>query len=81
MFTIIFKNGVKNGSWEKVWNGILKNHKNLLDLSSIQLDGTHTPAKRGGKSVAYQGRKRSKTPLIRLLLRTVTVFRWHAVTR
>jgi len=25
------------------------------------LDGTHTPAKRGGESVAYQGRKKSKT--------------------
>ncbi len=32
-----------------------------MDLSSIQLDGTHTPAKRGGESVAYQGRKKSKT--------------------
>ncbi len=32
-----------------------------MDLSSIQLDGTHTPAKLGGKSVAYQGRKKSKT--------------------
>lgn len=30
-------------------------------MSSIQLDGTHTPAKRGGESVAYQGRKKSKT--------------------
>ena len=39
----------------------LKKHKPILDLSSIQLDGTHTPAKRGGESVAYQGRKKSKT--------------------
>ena len=56
-----FQKWSKNGSWEKVWNSILKNHKDLLDLSSIQLDGTHTPAKRGGASVAYQGRKKSKT--------------------
>ena len=56
-----FQKWSKNGSWERVWHNILKRHKDLLDLSSIQLDGTHTPAKRGGESVAYQGRKKSKT--------------------
>ena len=56
-----FQKWSKNGSWERVWCNILKKHKHLLDLSSIQLDGTHTPAKRGGESVAYQGRKKSKT--------------------
>ena len=56
-----FQKWSKNGSWESVWNSILKKHKHLLDLSSIQLDGTHTPAKRGGEAVAYQGRKKSKT--------------------
>lgn len=30
-------------------------------MSFIQLDGTHTPAKRGGEAVAYQGRKSCKT--------------------
>ena len=56
-----FQKWSKNGSWERMWNNILKKYKHLLDLSSIQLDGTHTPAKRGGVSVAYQGRKKSKT--------------------
>jgi len=56
-----FQKWSKNGSWERVWNSILKKHKHLLDMSSIQLDGTHTPAKRGGESVAYQGRKKCKT--------------------
>ncbi|WP_229238897.1 transposase family protein [Emticicia sp. C21] len=32
-----------------------------MDLSSIQLDGSHTPAKRGGEAVSYQGRKSSET--------------------
>jgi hypothetical protein len=32
-----------------------------LDLSEINLDGTHTIAKKGGESVAYQGRKKAKT--------------------
>lgn len=40
---------------------MLNKYKHLLDLSSIQLDGTHTPTKRGGEAVAYQGRKKSKT--------------------
>jgi len=30
-------------------------------MSSVQLDGTHTPTKRGGQAVGYQGRKKGKT--------------------
>jgi len=30
-------------------------------LSELNLDGTHTLAKKGGQSVAYQGRKKGKT--------------------
>ncbi len=29
-------------------------------MSSIQLDGTHTPVKRGGQAVAYQGSKKNQ---------------------
>jgi transposase len=32
-----------------------------LDLSELNLDGTHALAKKGGESVAYQGRKKAKT--------------------
>jgi len=32
-----------------------------LDLSSLQLDGRHTPAKNGGAAVGYQGRKAART--------------------
>ena len=32
-----------------------------MDLSTAQLDGSHTPVKRGGESVGYQGRKSCKT--------------------
>jgi len=56
-----FQKWSKDGSWEMVWILLLEKYKGLLDMSSIQLDGTHTPAKRGGEAVAYQGRKRSKT--------------------
>ena len=30
-------------------------------MSTAQLDGSHTPSKRGGESVGYQGRKSCKT--------------------
>ena len=56
-----FQKWCKDGSWERVWHHILNKYKDLLDMSSIQLDGTHTPVKRGGQAVAYQGRKKSKT--------------------
>ncbi len=56
-----FNKWSKDGSWERLWTIILSKYKSLLDLSSIQLDGTHTPSKRGGASVAYQGRKKCKT--------------------
>lgn len=32
-----------------------------LNLSELNLDGTHAIAKKGGDSVAYQGRKKAKT--------------------
>jgi transposase len=56
-----FQKWSKDGSWDKVWRVVLEKHKHFLDLSSIQLDGTHTPAKRGGDAVGYQGRKKCST--------------------
>jgi len=35
--------------------------KEQLDFSELHLDGSHTLAKKGGESVAYQPRKRAKT--------------------
>lgn len=43
------------------WTTFLKTHKKELDLSSVDLDGSHTPAMRGGAEVEYQGRKKRKT--------------------
>ena len=51
----------KDGSWERIWQYLLHKYRSLLDMSSIQLDGTHTPTKRGGQAVGYQGRKKAKT--------------------
>jgi transposase len=51
----------KDGSWKRVWLNVLRLNKRFLDLSSIQLDGSHTPAKNGGQAVGYQARKAAKT--------------------
>ena len=56
-----FQKWSKDGTIEKVWQIVLEKHQHLLDMSSVQLDGTHTPVKRGGEAVGYQGRKKSKT--------------------
>jgi len=51
----------KDGSWKRVWLNVLRLNKRFLDLSTIQLDGSHTPANNGGQAVGYQGRKATKT--------------------
>ena len=56
-----FNKWSKDGSWKRLWTAFLRIHKAQLDMSSVQLDGSHTPAKRGGEAVAYQGRKKAKT--------------------
>ncbi len=56
-----FNKWCRDGSWRSVWIGILRSYRSHLDLSSVQLDGSHTPAKRGGQAVGYQGRKASNT--------------------
>lgn len=43
------------------WITFLKAHKKEFDLSSVDLDGSHTPALRGGDQVEYQARKKRKT--------------------
>ena len=51
----------RDGSWERLWTSRLKVHKDRLDMSSVQLDGSHTRARMGGQAVGYQARKASKT--------------------
>jgi len=56
-----FNKWSKADCWKKIWIHILTNNLTYLDLSSIELDGSHTPAKNGGDAVGYQGRKASNT--------------------
>ena len=52
---------------ECLWHKLLDKYRRYVDLSSANLDGSHTPSKRGGDSVGYQGRKRCKTTNLLLL--------------
>ncbi len=46
---------------QNLWQETLNKYRRMLDLSSANLDGSHTIAKRGGESVGYQKRKRAET--------------------
>jgi transposase len=49
-----FRKWSKDGSLEKVWKHSIPAIQKELDLSELNLDGSHTLAKKGGESVAYQ---------------------------
>ncbi|MGC4130064.1 MAG: IS5 family transposase [Bergeyella sp.] len=51
----------KEKVWDKVKEEIFEKYKMHLDLSSIQLDGSQSLAKRGGESVGYQFRRKGTT--------------------
>ena len=50
-----------DGSWERAWTNILQKYRHYVDMSCVNLDGSHTRAFRGGQAVGYQGRKRYKS--------------------
>jgi transposase len=56
-----FRKWSRDGSLERVFAASIETIVNELDLSEINQDGSHAIAKKGGESVAYQGRKRAKT--------------------
>lgn len=51
----------KADCWKAVWLNLLSKNLRYLDLSSVEFDGSHTPAKSGGDAVGYQGRKACNT--------------------
>ena len=51
----------RDGSLKRVWQYSTEVVGQFLDVGEINLDGSHTIAKKGGASVAYQGRKKAKT--------------------
>ena len=56
-----FRKWCKKGEWQKVWTTLLNRYKSFLDMSSIDLDGSHTTALHGGECQSYQVRKKRKT--------------------
>lgn len=57
----------KDGSWKKRWVTLLRLHRARLDLSCLQLDGSHTRTHNGGAAIGYQGRKAARTTNLLLL--------------
>jgi transposase len=56
-----FQKWSADGSLQRVWQASIQTIRPALDLSQLNLDGSHVIAKKGGESVAYQPRKRAKT--------------------
>lgn len=56
-----FRKWSRDGSLQKVWEHSIMTISPALNLSEINLDGSHVIAKKGGEEVAYQGRKKAKT--------------------
>lgn len=56
-----FNRWCKDGTWQCMFGSLLQSYKHFLDLSSIQLDGSHTRAQRGGQAVGFQTRKADQT--------------------
>ena len=56
-----FRKWSRDNSFKKVFKGSLKTIGDNLNLSVINFDGSHTIGKKGGESVKYQGRKKTKT--------------------
>ena len=42
-----YRQWIADGSWRVAFVALLKEHPRVIDLSSAQLDASHTPAKRG----------------------------------
>ena len=56
-----FRKWSRDGSLRRVWEHSIMTISPDLNLSEINLDGSHVIAKKGGEAVAYQGRKKAKT--------------------
>lgn len=51
----------KAGEWKELWLKLLEKYRGEFDMSSVDLDGSHTTALRGGEACGYQGHKKRKT--------------------
>jgi len=56
-----YRQWCSKGIWQKLWIALLSKHRRHSNLSTIQIDGSHTICKQGGESSGYQGRKKATT--------------------
>ncbi|MFN8576322.1 MAG: IS5 family transposase [Candidatus Sericytochromatia bacterium] len=56
-----FNRWSNNGDFKALWEKVLIKFNSILDLDVINLDGSHTIAKRGGEKVDFQTRKKAQT--------------------
>lgn len=56
-----YRKWCSNAVFKQCWIAVLRKNKSMLDLSSVDFDGSHTSTLRGGEEVEYQGRKKRKT--------------------
>lgn len=56
-----FQKWSRDGSFARLWQHSIMSVQDKLDLSWLNLDGSHAIAKKGGESVRYQPRKRAQT--------------------
>jgi len=56
-----FNKWSKDGSFQRVWLNLLSKKKRKLDMSCVQLDGSHTRCRQKGESTGYQARKKAVT--------------------
>ncbi len=55
-----FRKWAQDGSFQAAWLALLTEFRASLDLSSVQLDGSYTWARKGGQAVGYQPRQRAQ---------------------
>lgn len=56
-----FRKWCRLGEWQTMFAALVRKYKDRLDMSVTHIDGSHTPALKGGENVEYQGRKKRKT--------------------
>ena len=56
-----YRKWCKKGDWETAFSQNVKDNRDKVGLSLSHIDGSHTPAYRGGEKVKYQDRKKRST--------------------
>jgi transposase len=70
-----FQKWSADGSLQRVWERSIETIQSELNVTHLNLDGSHALAKKGGESVAYQHRKRAKTSNILPITDTQGLYR------